>query len=218
MVKILLSDYQRLKFDDSSDLLFYAKPRFVHHLDLSFRLRLTKLYESIIKQESIILDLMSSWVSHLPDIRYKSVIGHGMNKFELENNKQIDSYWIQDLNNNHKLPLENNSIDYCLLVAGWQYLQYPEIISSEVLRVIRPNGRFIISFSNRAFWNKAPNIWLESNEKQRINYISDVLEAQGWNIDKVYSESLRTTSLLGLFSTPSDPFYSVVGIKNNNIL
>lgn len=45
------------------------------------------------------LDLMSSWVSHLPaDVKYEKVIGHGMNAAELAKNKQLDSFWVRDLN------------------------------------------------------------------------------------------------------------------------
>jgi len=40
----VLSDADRDKLDRSDDALFYAEPRFVHHLDASFRARLTRLY------------------------------------------------------------------------------------------------------------------------------------------------------------------------------
>ena len=148
MVKKVLSDYQRCKEDSTDDLYFYTQPRLVHHLDESFRLRLTKLYSELIDSDSIILDLMSSWVSHLPsNKKYKKVIGHGLNKIELENNSRLDSYWIQNLNSDRKIPLEDSSIDVCLMVAAWQYLQYPEEIALELKRVIRPSGQLIISFS-----------------------------------------------------------------------
>ena len=63
---------------------FYSEPRFVHHLDAGFRARLTQLYRDRIPPCADVLDLMSSWVSHLPeDIRYDQVIGHGLNDEEL---------------------------------------------------------------------------------------------------------------------------------------
>ena len=104
MAKNLLTDYQRRKEDNNDDSYFYAQPRFVHHLDKAFRSRLTALYKERIPKNSIVLDLMSSWVSHLPNcINYKRVIGHGLNQLELEKNNQLDDYWIQDLNRNQKL-------------------------------------------------------------------------------------------------------------------
>ena len=59
--------------------------------------------------------------------KYKKVIGHGLNKQELEKNTIFDTYWIQNFNLNQEIPLDNKSVDCCLMVAAWQYLQYPEI-------------------------------------------------------------------------------------------
>ena len=85
MTNELLDDYQRSKLDNDDDALFYSQPRFVHHLDEGFRSNLTELYRHYISSDSIVLDLMSSWVSHLPEnIKYKRVIGHGLNQIELE--------------------------------------------------------------------------------------------------------------------------------------
>ena len=43
MAVTVLSPAERDKLDRSDDTLFYAEPRFVHHLDASFRARLTQL-------------------------------------------------------------------------------------------------------------------------------------------------------------------------------
>ena len=76
----VLNNQQRVKQDESNDELFYSMPRFVQHLDGGFRKELTNLYSDRIEADSIILDLMSSWVSHLPaSNNYKEVIGHGLN-------------------------------------------------------------------------------------------------------------------------------------------
>lgn len=46
-----------------------------------------------------VLDLMSSWVSHLPaDVRYNRVVGHGMNAAELARNPRLDTFFVRDLN------------------------------------------------------------------------------------------------------------------------
>ncbi len=211
MVKKILNDYQRSKEDNSDDSIFYAQPRFVHHLDEGFRTRLTQLYSKQISTESVILDLMSSWVSHLPpNIKYKRVIGHGLNEKELQQNIRLDSFWIQDLNKNFKMPLQDSSIDVCLMVAAWQYLQYPEEIALELNRVIRPKGQLIISFSNRAFWNKSPRIWVESSDIERINYINQILISQGWEKPKSIFERTRSNGIIGLMRGEGDPFLSVI--------
>ncbi len=214
MEKRLLLDSQREKEDKNDDKIFYSQPRFVHHLDNAFRSRLTKLYKEKIPSESIVLDLMSSWVSHLPeDVIYKKVIGHGMNKEELKKNKRLDSFWVQDLNKNQKIPLDNCSVDVVLMVAAWQYLQEPERISAELNRIIRGNGQLIVSFSNRAFWSKAPRIWVEGNYIQHINYIKAVLVAQGWRNPEHIAEKTSSNNLLGFWGGEGDPFYSVMVTK-----
>ena len=149
MTVLVLDESQRRKWDSTDDLLFYAEPRFVHHLDQAFRSRLTQLYAERIPKNSVVLDLMSSWVSHLPeDKSFERVIGHGLNEKELASNKRLDSYWLQNLNQDQKLPLPDNSVDATLIVAGWQYLQYPEAVAAELLRVTRPGGIALIAFTN----------------------------------------------------------------------
>ncbi|WP_320674153.1 methyltransferase domain-containing protein [Prochlorococcus sp. MIT 1341] len=207
----VLTDYQREKIDKSDDCIFYATPRFVYHLDKSFRERLTQLYREHLTRNSVVLDLMSSWVSHLPnEFKFHKVIGHGLNKIELESNKRLDSFWTQDLNQNQKLPLDDSSVDYCLMVAGWQYLQQPEEIALELKRVLRPKGKIIVSFSNRAFWDKAPRIWTHGSDSDHINYVSSILISQGWTQPDVIAESTVVNGFFRIFGSKGDPFFSVI--------
>ena len=209
----ILSVNQRKKLDESNDFDFYASPKFVYHLDSNFRKLLTEIYEKEFTNESVVLDLMSSWDSYLPKtIKYNKVIGHGLNKEELDRNKSFDNYWIQNFNEDQNIPLENESVDYCLMVAAWQYLQYPENISLEISRVLRRNGKFIISFSNRAFWTKAPNIWTYSDENQRVEYVCNVLISNGFNKPKVIKKfTTNNFKFLPFFNF--DPFYCVIAEK-----
>jgi len=211
-VEILTSN-QRKKIDESDDSEFYSNPKFVYHLDSNFRKYLTKTYEREIDNDSKILDLMSSWDSYLPKgLSYKKVIGHGMNKAELERNKSLEKYWIQNLNRNQNLPLENNAVDYCLIVAGWQYLQYPEKISTEISRILTDQGKILISFSNRAFWHKSPNIWTYSNEEERVTYVRRILISNGFKEPKIIRKFMNNNfSFLNFIK--SDPFYCLIAQK-----
>ena len=212
-----LSNKDRDKSDISDDEIFYQQPRFVHHLSDSFRTRLTSLYSEYLLNHHIILDLMSSWVSHLPtNIRYKKVIGHGMNQAELSSNERLDSFFVQNLNKKQNMPIEDSSIDVGLIVAGWQYLQYPEKVSLELSRIIKSDSLLIISFTNRAFWTKAPNIWTYSSEENRIEYVTSVLTANGWRIEKVLNEKTQDKKLFGFYSSESDPFFSVIARNNKS--
>jgi len=210
-----LSSFDRAKIDTSDDELFYEKPRYVNHLSISFRNRLEKLYSEYLSNHYIILDLMSSWVSHLPtNKKYKKVIGHGMNKSELTANNRLDTFWLQNLNKNQNIPIDDSTIDAGLIVAGWQYLQYPEKVSLELSRIIKSESLLIISFTNRAFWNKSPNIWMNSSEDKRVEYVKSVLSDNGWKVDQIIKEKTYDKQLFGLYSSESDPFFSVIA-KNN---
>ena len=212
-----LSNNDRAKVDVADDKVFYQQPRYVHHLSDSFRTRLTNVYSTYLHKHYVILDLMSSWVSHLPtDVEYKKVIGHGMNEAELNTNKRLDSFWIQNLNQKQNMPVEDSSIDAGLIVAGWQYLQYPEKIALELSRIIKTDSLLIISFTNRAFWTKAPNIWTYSSEDRRIEYVCSVLMANGWRIEKIFKEKTQETKLFGFYTSESDPFFSVIARNNKS--
>lgn len=206
---------QRRKLDESNDLEFYATPKFVYHLDSNFRNELTNIYKEELCSDSTVLDLMSSWDSYLPRTKnYKKVIGHGLNKEELEKNKYFDKYWIQNFNKDQNIPLESESIDYCLMVAAWQYLQYPENIAMEIARILKNNGKLIIAFSNRAFWTKAPNIWTNSDENQRVDYVRNVLILNGFNEPKVIKKHVSNSlKLLPFFNF--DPFYCLIAQKRS---
>ena len=212
-----LSIDDRDKSDISDDEIFYQQPRFVHHLSDSFRARLTILYSEYLLKHHVILDLMSSWASHLPsNNRYKKVIGHGMNQAELSSNERLDSFFVQNLNKKQNMPIEDSSVDVGLIVAGWQYLQYPEKVSLELSRVIKSDSLLIISFTNRAFWTKAPNIWTYSSEEKRIEYVTSVLTSNGWRIEKILNEKTQDKKLFGFYSSESDPFFSVIARNNKS--
>ena len=209
----VLNNYQRKKLDERNDEEFYSDPKFVYHLDSNFRKYLSVVYNNEIADCSTVLDLMSSWDSYLPEEKkYKKVIGHGLNKQELEKNKVLDFYWIQNFNLNQQIPLENESVDYCLMVAAWQYLQYPEKLTREIARILSNEGKIIISFSNRAFWHKAPNIWTTSSEEQRVKYVRKVLITNGFIEPKIIRKfNEPTLNFFDFFK--KDPFYCLIATK-----
>ena len=156
---------------------------------------------------------MSSWDSYLPkDKKYKKVIGHGLNKKELERNRVFDSFWIQNFNLNQEIPLQSETIDYCLIVAAWQYLQYPEYLTKEIFRILSMEGKIIISFSNRAFWHKAPNIWTTSTEDERVNYVREVLVSNNFKEPKIIKKFNNLNNNIFNF-IKRDPFYCLIAKK-----
>ena len=214
MAVTVLSPAERDKLDRSDDSLFYAEPRFVHHLDASFRARLTQLYRERIPACAVVVDLMSSWVSHLPeDITYQEVIGHGLNAEELAANPRLDRHWLQNLNTTQQLPLADNSVDAVLIVAGWQYLQQPEAVAAELLRVVRTRGEVIVAFSNRMFFQKASQIWTDGGDREHLAYVAEVFTAQGWPTPQLVAEETPAPGVLGWIGGKGDPFFAVIATK-----
>ncbi len=209
----VLNNYQRKKLDESNDEEFYSEPKFVYHLDSNFRQYLSQVYKDEIDEYSTVLDLMSSWDSYLPkENTYQKVIGHGLNKKELERNNILDSFWVQNFNLNQDIRLENGSIDYCLMVAAWQYLQYPENLTKEISRILSDKGKIIVSFSNRAFWHKAPNIWTTSTEDERVQYVRKVLISNGFKEPRIIKKFDKPD--LNIFNFfKKDPFYCLIATK-----
>ncbi len=213
---MLLESTQRNKLDPSNDSLFYASPRFVTHVDEGFIAQLTKLYRDRISPNGRVLDLMSSWVSHLPgDVDYAYVAGHGLNAEELARNKQLDHYFVQNLNENQTLPLEDCSFDAVVNTVSVQYIQYPEQIFAEVYRVLKPGGIAIFSFSNRMFYQKAIALWRDGSEESRVELVKRYFDSvPGFgNIETVInkSESPAILHMMGLGG--GDPFYAVLAEK-----
>ena len=209
----VLNNYQRKKLDESNDEEFYSEPKFVYHLDSNFRQYLSQVYKDEIDEYSTVLDLMSSWDSYLPkENTYQKVIGHGLNKKELERNNILDSFWVQNFNLNQDIRLENGSIDYCLMVAAWQYLQYPENLTKEISRILSVKGKIIVSFSNRAFWHKAPNIWTTSTEDERVQYVRKVLISNGFKEPRIIKKfNEPDLNIFNFFK--KDPFYCLIATK-----
>jgi hypothetical protein len=58
-----------IREDQTDDSQFYSTPRFVHHIDDRARYVLSQFYTYAIKQtnDTMTLDLCSSWTSHLPE-------------------------------------------------------------------------------------------------------------------------------------------------------
>ena len=209
----VLSNYQRKKLDETNDEDFYSDPKFVYHLDANFRKYLSNIYKNELAENSTVLDLMSSWDSYLPKGKFfKKVIGHGLNKKELEKNNNLNYFWIQNFNSSQEIPLDSGSIDYCLMVAAWQYLQYPENLASEISRILKNKGKFLVSFSNRAFWHKAPNIWTTSTEEERLKYVRKVLISNGFKEPRIIKKfNINTFNFLPFLK--SDPFYCLIANK-----
>ncbi len=190
------------KADPAPDTSFYRQPRFVTHIDDGAIAAVTALYREVLPAGGDIVDLMSSWVSHLPpEAAYRSVTGHGMNAAELAANPRLTASLVQDLNADPVLPFADAGFDAACLCVSVQYLQRPVDVFREVHRMLRPGAPFVVSFSNRCFPTKAVAIWqtLRGPDQQRL--VGAYMETAGFE------------RVSGRAWTPSrgDPLWSVIG-------
>lgn len=169
------------KQDPGDDLAFYAPPRLVTHIDDGATAALTDFYRTMLPEDAHVLDLMSSWVSHLPtDGRYAGVVGHGMNAQELAANPQLTAWFVQNLNVDPVLPMDDRSFDAALCCVGVQYLQRPGAVFAEIRRVLVPGAPFVVSFSNRCFPTKAVAIWRALDTSGHAALVKLYLERAGF--------------------------------------
>lgn len=170
-----------LKQDPEDDAAFYAPARLVTHIDDAATRALTSFYRRTVPAGGVLLDLMGSWISHLPpEVAFAEVIGHGMNAEELRSNPRLTRSFVQDLNRNPILPLETGTADAALCCVGVQYLQQPLAVFAEVLRVLRPGAPFIVSFSNRCFPTKAVAVWRSLDDRGHAALVRLYLERSGF--------------------------------------
>ena len=191
--------------DEAPDEEFYRTPRIVTHIDDDAIAAVTQLYRELFPAGGEILDLMSSWVSHLPpEVAYRRVIGLGMNDVELRRNERLDSYIVQNLNSNPELPFEEAEFDGAGICVSIDYLTRPVEVLREVGRVLEVGAPLVVSFSNRCFPTKAVAIWHRLDDRGRMRLVEQYLHVAGnWG------------GIRGLDRSPrrllSDPLYAVVG-------
>ena len=163
-----------------------------------------------------VLDLMGAWRSHVPENSgIKSLVGLGLNAVEMAENPQLTDFVVHDLNVNPKLPFEDKAFDLVICTVAVEYLIRPDDVFSEVARVLRPGGTFVLTFSNRWFPPKVISVWPRLHEFERMGLVLEyflrsgkfhhlnTFSSRGWprpETDKYYPGSLK-----------SDPVYAVWG-------
>jgi SAM-dependent methyltransferase len=188
--------------DNSPDSQFYSEPRLVQHIDDTAIEMVRNTYGRFLKDGMQVLDLMSSWQSHIPDgLRLNRLVGLGLNDIELKKNTRLSEFTVQDLNLKSVLPFESNSFDAVVCTVSVEYLTNPLVVFEEVNRVLREDGYFIVTFSNRWFPTKAIKIWKELNDFERMGMVLEYFIRSGG------FRSLQTYSFRGLPRPHDDKYY-----------
>lgn len=167
------------KHDAAPDPLFYGAPRFVAHIDDRAIAAVTALYRATFAPGDRLLDLMSSWISHLPaDVAYREVVGLGLNRAELDANPRLARRIVQDLNADPALPLATASLDGAACCVSVQYLEHPVAVFGEVLRCLVPGAPIVVTVSDRCFPSKAVAIWQSGIDHAEL--VSFYLQSAGF--------------------------------------
>ena len=199
-----LQDYFFDRVDGGDDALFYQEPRLVVHIDDAAIAEIGRIFEEFLPANGVILDLMSSWRSHLPEEFVKSrMVGLGLNAVEMRENPQLDEYVVHDVNQEPRLPFEDTSFDGVILTVSVQYLTRPVEVFRDVCRILRPGGTLVITFSNRMFPTKAVRIWQGCSDEQRMTLVKLYLQKAGGY------EGIRAEDRSPLPKGGSDPVYLV---------
>ena len=203
------SDDSFSRDDSTPDLEFYIKPRFTKHIDDNAIEIVRNTYDRFLDDGMRVLDLMSSWQSHLPQkTRLEQCIGLGLNEKELRRNPQLHDYVVHDLNENQALPFESDYFDVVLCTVSIEYLIHPLAVFTEIARILKPNGYFVITFSNRWFPTKAIKIWKDIHEFERMGLVLEYFIRSGRFKD------LQTYSIRGLPRPREDKYYPDLGFSD----
>ena len=193
------------RYDEAPDEGFYKVPRFVTHIDDRAIEAVTQLYREFFPQGGAILDLMSSWVSHLPpESVYERVVGLGMNEEELRRNPRLDEDVVQNLNTDPRLPFGDGEFDGVGICVSIDYLTRPVEVLREVGRVLKFGAPVVITFSNRCFPTKAVAVWHQLDDKGHMQLVERYLQEAG-NLGNIRSLDRSPRRLF------SDPLYAVIG-------
>ena len=191
------------RLDEADDAAFYAQARLVTHIDAAAIAALTDFYRQVLPPGGVLLDLMSSWVSHLPDdVAYADVIGHGMNAAELAANPRLTRSFVRDFNQDPTLPLPDAAVDAAMICVSIQYLQRPAALLAEARRVLKTGAPIVISFSNRCFPTKAVTVWRALDGTGHARLVDIYLRRAGFAETEIHRL---------LDGWASDPLTAVVG-------
>lgn len=205
--------------DQGNDPSFYIQPRLVSHVDTWAQASIAALYSRLLRPGLVVLDLMSSWQSHLPNgLKFPRLVGLGLNEEELRHNPRLTDYVLQDLNQDPGLPFAAEHFDAVICNLSVEYLARPFEVFAEVARVLKPAGLLVQTFSHRWFPPKVVKIWTELHEFERVGLVQEyflrsgafghlkTFSSRGWprpETDRYYPQ-MRF----------SDPIYAVWGRKS----
>jgi len=214
------SDQPFQRADEGRDLDFYETPRLVSHIDDQAVEHVRSIYEEVLRPGMRVLDLMSSWGSHLPpELELEFVTGLGLNEEELKQNTRLSSYVIHDVNEKPELPFADRSFDAIICTVSVEYMTRPLEVFADCARILKPDGILVHTFSHRWFPPKVIYIWEELSEFERMGLVLEYFLRTG-AYDKIATRSFRgwprpPTDRYCPSVKIADPVFAVAGRKRS---
>ncbi|HEY1797215.1 MAG TPA: class I SAM-dependent methyltransferase [Stellaceae bacterium] len=165
---------------------------------------ITDLYREILPAGGAILDVLSSWISHLPpEIDYRRVVGIGADACALSENPFLDEWRVQDLNANPKLPFADGEFDGATICVAVQHLTRPGELIREIARVLRPGAPLVVTFSQRCEAARAVACWCLLDDAAQLCLVA-----------QHFADNGNWSDIRCLDRTPAgggSPLYAVIG-------
>ena len=195
--------------DETDDGLFYAQPRLVVHVDDFASEAIARYFGRVLPQGGVILDLMSSWRSHIPEeLARKKLVGLGLNAVEMAENPALDQAVVHDINADPRLPFDDGSFDAVVITVSIQYIVRPVEVFAHVNRTLKEAGSLHVVYSNRMFPTKAVAIWKALDDASRARLIVSYFQySGGWG-------PARTVDIGSRQERYVDPVYVVTASKS----
>jgi len=209
---IFLDNYPFSTDDERSN----TARKFDKKIDDSTTTEIAKLHTQLLLKHSKVLDLVSDSETYL-EANYETglLTGLGYNENKLAANPLLDTYHVQNLNEDTGLPFETDSFDDAICSLSIETLIDPLAIMRELSRVIKPGGKFIVTFTNRYDTEKTIRLWPQLHLFERMQLVLEYFrQASGFDNLETYSKRglpLSKNDKLSEQKTISDPIFAVWG-------